>query len=843
MEEDNQQEGGNQNHEQNKGENYIPHNYITNQEKTLLENSESAPEGVIEEGPDFFDRLGNKAIWLAIGLAAAIATYVYWDFLTFKKVFLFTDIGSDSVNIYYPWLIGTADYLEKESVMGWSFAQGLGQNLYPLSISDIFSNLLTICDKDSIAYLIVYMEVLKIILACLFFFKFLKEHQCSNFISILFSLVYAFCGYIVLGGCWTIFSVEALYIAIILLGIEQWLKRGHFIVLTLGICLMSLLQPFLLFGHGIFLGFYFCVRYFEINKYHLRVFSLKLLKTVPLVLLGLLLSAFQLLPDILQYLESPRVGGDAGFFKSLSSTSVFSLANNELISTSVLRAFSSDMLGTGINYGGSMNYLEAPLFYCGTICLFCLMLFFSRYSRRQKILYGIFFIVFILPVFFPYLRYMLWAFTGDYFRSYSLMVSLLLILLTAKAMNIIMIERKINLKHVLFTASALLVMLYYNCNSIKPSIDSKVRFTSTLIIISLSYFFYSLSKKKKTDLNSKIILASIVLFELVYYSHITVNHRNVITSEMLHQKIGYNDYTVEAVNYIKKIDTSFYRINKDYTSGLAIHQSLNDAKVQGYYSTPSYFSFNQKNYVKFLSELEVINPKKEDDTRWIEGLGKRPDLFSLVSGKYCLSKSKQNKLKVLGFDSLRKFGNVTLYQNRNALPFGFTYKNIIGENEFRKLPSNLKDNCLLNACVIPDENIQEFKEITKLNSSVIPIEKNLEQKFILSEEHKKNSYQITRFSENKISGKINILKSSILFFSIPYDEGWKATVDGKNGELKKVNCGLTGIKLTKGNHTIDLSFSPRFKNIGWILSIFAFLIISTALIWKYYYSEKLKTKA
>lgn len=43
-------------------------------------------EPIIEEGPDFFERLGNKAIWLALGLSACIAFYVYKDFLLFEKV-------------------------------------------------------------------------------------------------------------------------------------------------------------------------------------------------------------------------------------------------------------------------------------------------------------------------------------------------------------------------------------------------------------------------------------------------------------------------------------------------------------------------------------------------------------------------------------------------------------------------------------------------------------------------------------------------------------------------------------------------------------------------------------
>ena len=123
------------------------------------------------------------------------------------------------------------------------------------------------------------------------------------------------------------------------------------------------------------------------------------------------------------------------------------------------------------------------------------------------------------------------------------------------------------------------------------------------------------------------------MIELTSFSNITVNKRDVITKYVLKDKVGYNDYTVEAVNYIKQNDKEFYRLNKDYSSGLAIHSSINDAKVQGFYGTPSYFSFNQKNYIKFLGDLNVIDVKDENSTRWAKGLADRPILFSIASGK------------------------------------------------------------------------------------------------------------------------------------------------------------------------------------------------------------------
>ena len=55
---------------------------------------------------------------------------------------------------------------------------------------------------------------------------------------------------------------------------------------------------------------------------------------------------------------------------------------------------------------------------------------------------------------------------------------------------------------------------------------------------------------------------------------------------------GLRPRTVEAVASLKSSDPSFYRVVKNYRSGLAELESLNDAEAQGYYGVSSYGRFN-----------------------------------------------------------------------------------------------------------------------------------------------------------------------------------------------------------------------------------------------------------
>ena len=85
------------------------------------------------------------------------------------------------------------------------------------------------------------------------------------------------------------------------------------------------------------------------------------------------------------------------------------------------------------------------------------------------------------------------------------------------------------------------------------------------------------------------------------------------------------------------------------------------------------------------------------------------------------------------------------------------------------------------------------------------------------------------FSDNHIRGTFKTDREKLLFLTIPYDQGWKAEVDGKAAETIKANIGFTGLFMEKGMHSVSLTYTVPFLTLGALVSLLAALIYGFAL--------------
>lgn len=90
---------------------------------------------------------------------------------------------------------------------------------------------------------------------------------------------------------------------------------------------------------------------------------------------------------------------------------------------------------------------------------------------------------------------------------------------------------------------------------------------------------------------------------------------------------------------------------------------------------------------------------------------------------------------------------------------------------------------------------------------------------------------VTRTGRSELSITVNADEDRALFTTIPYEEGWTATIDGEPAEIQTaVNQTLLCLSVPSGRHTIELKFRPAGMKNGLILTacgavLFAMMIV------------------
>ncbi|MCR8968730.1 YfhO family protein [Facklamia sp. 7083-14-GEN3] len=94
---------------------------------------------------------------------------------------------------------------------------------------------------------------------------------------------------------------------------------------------------------------------------------------------------------------------------------------------------------------------------------------------------------------------------------------------------------------------------------------------------------------------------------------------------------------------------------------------------------------------------------------------------------------------------------------------------------------------------------------------------------------KDNSLQITSFQENALEGQIDIQQEKgYLLMTLPYDPNWHVKVDNQSVETQAVlNDTLMAIPLTKGKHSIKMTYFPNSIYYGGLVS---FISISLLIV-------------
>jgi len=194
--------------------------------------------------------------------------------------------------------------------------------------------------------------------------------------------------------------------------------------------------------------------------------------------------------------------------------------------------------------------------------------------------------------------------------------------------------------------------------------------------------------------------------------------------------------------------------------------------------------------------------------------------------------------KLPGFEYYNTQNGFNVWENKYYIPFGFTYDYYMTLDDFYAIDdeeeSAVRELSLLHAMILNEEQWVKYQDIIEYLPDNDLTEFTEERYFSDCLERRENSGHYFEWSDSDNGGfvsRINLKKDSLVFYSVPYEEGWSATVNGKPADIEKVSIGFMAVRVPAGEENeIRFSYKTRGLLLGIIISIGSMLLLAIYLI-------------
>lgn len=730
----------------------------------------------------------------------------------------------------------------------WSFTTDLGANFigsysFYLLGSPFFW--LTIpFPTNFVPYLMGPLLILKFALAAFTAYLYIRRFTKTAASAQIGGLLYAFSGFSLYNVFFNHFHEPIIMFPLLLLGMELLITENKRGVFALAVAASAIMNYFFFFGITVFCLIYYIVRIWSgAIRFKFKTFARLAFEAV----LGVCLSAFLLLPSIAAVIGNSRVS------EILTGWNAVTYGKEQIYLNIIECFFFPPDLPARPVFFPNADVKWSSL--GGWLPVFSMTGVLTVLVTKKKSWTKRLITICFLFAMFPILNSAFYAFNSAYYARWFYMPVLIMCLCTVSLFE----ERDADFKPG-FIYTCLITLAFFLVIGFFPSKNDdgtltfglytqdddgifKSRFfvTAAIAIICL-IMTYALLKIRKSNLKAffKSATACVCIVSVLYsmfYIYCGRMHSDDIESVMIDQLIEGNVTIPD--------DKNTYRI--DVYDGID-----NTAMFLGYSSINAFHSVVPSSIMEFYDSIGIDR-----------NVGSRPgtkyaSLRPFLSVKYLLNRvggesfvNGSGETRMPDYSYIDTDGGYYIYENENYIPYGFSYDYYISESDYYSLPESERCSMLLKAMVLNSKQVNEFGKLMKnINDEdeaeeVLPPESEETEKTDNIEDGK--SEFVTELEKNcadrrataatsfitdndGFTATVSREKESLVFFSIPYDEGFSATVNGKKAEILKVNIGFMAVKVGEGMSEIRFDYTTPMLSLGIKVSTGAAVILILYLI-------------
>ncbi len=755
---------------------------------------------------------GRKGYFQVFWLALLIGFVFFLPFLIMDKG-LFVYYGDFNVQ-QIPFYQMCHDMI-RSGETGWNWYTDLGANFvgsyaFYLLGSPFFW--LTIpFPSEAVPYLMAPLLMLKMAVAAVTSFGYIKRFVRNPGFAALGALMYAFSGYSIYNIFFNHFHEVIAFFPLLLIGLEEFVvnrRRGLF---ALTVALNAVVNYYFFFGEVIFVVLYFFLRLGDKKNFRvdIRRFLLLALEAV----IGLLLSAVLLLPGLMAIMDNPRTDnflmGWSGIF--YGNVQRYGLILQSLFYPPDIPAYPNFFPDSNAKWSSVSLFL--PMVSLSGVIAFIR----SRQGHWARRI----FLISVLTSLVPILNSAFSAFNTAYYARWFYMPLLIMAMMTCSSLEDCTFEQLQS--GVGWTGAAVVAFALIGVFPSKSGEDVVFGQLPEYPERLLAYLLVTVVGLILTACLVSLPRKGFSARKFLRPATISLSFMIVVTSVMMLMLGKGNATTVKRVvdmglqgefTTITADTDDVYRIdmyNKDDT------RCMDNFPM--FWQIPTIQAFHSVVPGSIFTFYDAIGVERS--------VGSRPDLKydalrSLTSCKYLLCyESIEEEPDIDGFTYLTTENGFKIYENENYIPMGFTYDYYVDDETFENYTATKKDRLLLAALHLSDEQIEAHEDI--LDPLPFSEEPQNGASWLASAANDRRETVCDTFVRDKkgFSASIYTKEEELVFFSIPWESGWSATVNGEKVEIENVSDGFMAVRVPAGRAEIRFDYRTPGLTAGLLITLAA----------------------
>ena len=713
------------------------------------------------------------------------------------------DFNSQQIPFY-----NLANDAVRSGSFGWNWYTDLGANFIGSYAFYLFGSpffwITTILPRSWVTFSIPILLCIKHGVAALTAYAYIRRFVQNSNAAIVGGLLYAFSGFQLFNLFFNHFQDVTAFFPLLLIAMEECVNRNRRGVFALAVALLATLNYFFFTGQVVFLVLYFIVRCFS-RDFHasLRKFFVLLFEAI----LGVAIACAVLLPAALAVFANDRVsehlyGMDMMAYSDRTRIwrillSLFLIpdvpARPNLFSSNAAKWASIGGYLPMFSMAGALSFLKQRD---------------GHWAKRLTIICAVCACV-------PILNSAFYALNGSYYARWFYMPVLILAMMTAYALD----QKEIQWRYgfricaifmAAFAAISLLPKKDEEGNVVWFSFPNYPEHFYLVLAVCAAFLVLAalLIRRRnagkpfwKLTVLTTTCACLICTMVVVYFGAFTPQRARQYADEAIDPE---NDISISVS------EDDFFRTD--------ISENCDNYPML--WKLPCMRAFQSVVPVSIMDFYESIGVTRD--------VASRPDLSyyalrGLFSVKYYFDQvdvsnaiTETPELDLPGFVYEETENGFRRFRNTAYIPMGFTFDQYISEDVWDATAESQRCPLLIRALVLSDKQVEKYGDWMKPITSQ-DLRMTEDEYLTECSERAASACDTFTYDSYGFQASITTEKPNLVFFSVPYEDGWSATVNGKEVSVEKVDTGFMAVPVEAGESDIVFTYeTPGLRAGLWI---------------------------